>query len=174
MVAPWPQLPRTLRDAPLEARFSRLQETIVAGRNIRAVYGIASGVPLTLHVRCETDVAQQLQAVSAQFDNLSKTMLEKAGLEVVRPPGAATFSLGDADGFIPLEGIIDRAAERKRQEKEAEKLRGHIASNEKKLNNTGFMAKAPPDVVEQVREHVATLSKQLESVEAMIKALSDE
>jgi valyl-tRNA synthetase len=174
MHAAWPDLPRTLRDGQLEARFNRLQETIVAVRNIRAVYGIGSGVPLKLHVRCEPDVAQQLQAVSSQFDNLAKTMLEQAGLDIIRPPGAATFSLGDADGFIPLEGIIDRVAERKRQEKDADKLRKHIASNEAKLNNASFLAKAPPDVVDQVKDHVTTLTKQLDSVMAMIAALSDE
>ncbi len=174
MHAPWPVLPRTLRDAELEGRFNRLQETIVAVRNIRAVYGIGSGVPLKLHVRCEPEVAQQFQAVSAQFDNLAKTMLEQAGLDVSRPGGCATFSLSDADGFIPLEGIIDKEAERKRQQKEAEKLRGHSASNEKKLNNAGFIAKAPPEVVDQVKEHIATLTRQLESVEAMIQALTDE
>lgn len=174
MHAPWPVLTRTLRDAELEGRFNRLQETIVAVRNIRAVYGIGSGVPLKLHVRCQPEVAEQLQAVSTQFDNLAKTMLERAGLDVSRPGGCATFSLSDADGFIPLEGIIDREAERKRQQKEAEKLRAHIASNEKKLNNAGFIAKAPPEVVDQVKEHVATLTKQLDSVEAMIKALGIE
>jgi len=127
-----------------------------------------------LHVRCEPQVAEQLQAVSSQFENLAKTMLEQAGLDVARPIGAAAFSLSDADGFIPLEGIIDREAERKRQLKEAEKLRGHIASNEKKLNNAGFIAKAPPEVVEQVKEHIATLTKQLDSVNAMIEALAGE
>ena len=172
MTAKWPELPRTLRDGNLEGRFARLQETIVAVRNIRAVYGIASSVPLKLHVRCEPEVAQQLQAVASQFDNLAKTLLEQAGLEVSRPSGAAAFSLNDADGFIPLEGIIDRDAERKRQGKEAEKLRQHIASNEKKLQNESFMAKAPPDVVDQVRDHVATLKKQLASVEEMIAALA--
>lgn len=171
-LAEWPVLPRQLRNAELEGRFNRLQETIVAVRNIRAVYGMTPDVPLTLHVRCEPDVVRQ-QTVPEQFDNLSRTMLEKAGLDVISPQGAVPFTLGDEDGFIPLEGIIDRSSERKRHEKDAEKLRSHIASNQKKLNNTTFLAKARPEVIDQVRELIDSLSKQLESVQAVIAALSD-
>jgi len=171
MIAPWPEVPRQWRDAALEERFGRLQETIVAVRNVRAFYNIASSVPLKLHVRCQPEVATQLQDVASQFDNLAKTMLEAAGLEVERPIGAAAFSLGDADGFIPLEGIIDRDAERARQEKAAEKLRGQIAGHEKKLANENFTKKAPPEVVEQVRETLSSLQRQLQSIEEVIRAL---
>ncbi|HVV99395.1 MAG TPA: class I tRNA ligase family protein, partial [Planctomycetaceae bacterium] len=172
MVAPWPDVPRSWRDASLEQRFERLQETIVAVRNVRALYNIASSVPLKLHVRCDQAVASDLHEVALQFDNLAKTMLEAAGLEVERPAGAASFSLEDADGFIPLEGIIDRDAELARQRKDAEKIRGFINGHEKKLSNESFVAKAPPEVVEQVRETLANLHKQLQSIEDVIKALS--
>jgi valyl-tRNA synthetase len=172
MIAPWPTVPRAWRDAELESRFARLQETIVAVRNVRAVYGIAASVPLKLHMRCQPEVAAQLQGVASQFDNLAKTLLESAGLEVVRPAGAANFSLADADGFIPLEGIIDRAGEVARQQKEAQRLRGFIAGHEKKLSNESFVAKAPEQVVEQVRDTLAALQKQLAGVEAVIRDLS--
>ena len=59
-------------------------------------------------------------------------MLEAAGAEVERPKGSASFALADADGFIPLEGIIDRDAELKRQKKEQEKLRNVIAGQREK------------------------------------------
>jgi valyl-tRNA synthetase len=123
-------------------------------------------------MRCSPEVAEQLVAVTEQFDFLSKTMLEAAGLDITRPAGSASFSLGDADGYIPLEGLIDRQAELARQHKEAEKLRGFIKGNESKLANTGFMAKAPPDVVEGIRETLAGLKGQLESAERIINELS--
>lgn len=172
MIAPWPELPEKWRDFKLESRFERLQETIIAVRNVRAVYGIGDRIELALHVRCQPEVATQLNDVAGQFENLAKACLKAAGVEVERPTGAASFSLGDADGFIPLEGIIDRDAEVERQRKEAEKLRGFIAGHAKKLSNESFTAKAPRDVVEQVRETLAGLQKQLASVEDIIKQLS--
>ncbi len=172
MIAPWPDLPAAWRDAALESRFERLQETIIAVRNVRAVYGIGEKVELALHMRCTPQIADQLQDVAGQFENLARTCLKAAGVDVERPGGAASFSLGDADGFIPLSGIIDRVAELARQKKEADKLRGFIAGHEKKLANQSFIARAPADVVEQVRETLAGLHKQLHSVEEIIVQLS--
>jgi valyl-tRNA synthetase len=173
MTATWPQLPAEWIDAGLERRFERLQQTINAVRNVRSVYGIAPGAQLKLFMRCTPDVADQLRAVAEQFDFLSKTMLEAAGLDISRPSGSASFSLGDADGYIPLEGLIDRQAEFARQTKEAEKLRGFIRGHEGKLSNAGFMAKAPEKVIAEIQETLAGLRAQLASVERMLGELSD-
>lgn len=172
MVARWPEMPLNAIDASLEKRFERLQETIVAVRNVRSVYGISPGAPLKLFMRCTPDVAEQLKAVASQFDFLSKTMLEAAGLDVTAPEGSVSFSLPDADGYIPVGDSIDRDAVRKNKEKEAEKLRGFISSAEKKLANEGFMAKAPADVVDGIRATKAEQEAQLESIERIIRELS--
>ena len=172
MMASWPELPVSMIEESLEKRFERLQQTIIAVRNVRSVYGISPGVQLKLFMRCTPDVADQLQAVAGQFDFLSKTMLEAAGLDISRPAGSASFSLGDADGYIPLEGLIDRQSELTRQTKEAEKLRGFIRGHESKLSNAGFMAKAPEKVIAEIRETLAGLKAQLDSVERIIAELS--
>jgi valyl-tRNA synthetase len=117
-------------------------------------------------------VASDLQDVSGQFENLARTMLESAGAEVARPKGSASFALADADGFILLEGVIDRDAELKRQRKELEKLGGIIAGSEKKLADEKFVSRAPAEVVAQARENLAALHKQLQSVEEIIRQLS--
>ncbi|MBL8815680.1 MAG: valine--tRNA ligase [Planctomyces sp.] len=172
MVAEWPLLAARSIDTALEHRFQRLQETIVAVRNVRSVYNIAPSAHLKLFIKCSPEVATQLEAVADQFDNLSKTMLAAAGLDVSRPGGSASFSLGDADGYIPLEGLIDRKAELTRQLKEADKLKGFISGHEKKLSNEGFLAKAPEQVVNEIRETLSGLKSQLESVERIIAELS--
>ncbi|HQX52038.1 MAG TPA: hypothetical protein PLR25_19120, partial [Planctomycetaceae bacterium] len=91
---------------------------------------------------------------------------------VTAPEGSVSFSMPDADGYIPVGDSIDRDAVRKNKEKEAEKLRGFIASADKKLANEGFMAKAPADVVEGIRSTKAEQEAQLESIERIIRELS--
>lgn len=172
MMAAWPEMPSGWRDSNLEGRFDRLKELIAAVRNVRAMYRIEDRVELALHVRCEPGVATELQDVASQFSNLSKVVLQSAGIDVVRPDTSASFSLADADGFIPLAGIVDRETELVRQQKEADKLRGFILGHERKLGNASFVDKAPPDVVEQVRDTLAGLKKQLQSVDEIIAALS--
>lgn len=171
MIASWPDPELAHIDEALERRFERLQQTIAAVRNVRAVYRIAPGAQLRLFMRCEPEVADQLQAVAEQFDFLSKTMLEAAGVDISRPAGAASFSLGDADGYIPLEGLIDREAEIARQTKEAAKIKKFIAGHQGKLNNKGFMENAPERVIAEIRETLAGLQSQLDSVERILDEL---
>ena len=172
MIADWPQLSTDLCDAELEKRFERLQEIIVAVRNVRSLYKISPREPLKLFMRCAPEVADQMRAVADQFDNLSRTMLEAAGLEVNRPGASANFSLEEADGYIPLEGLIDLDAELERQKKKAAELQGHINGAEKKLSNSNFVDKAPENVVNDVRETLAGLQSQLQNVERIIDELS--
>jgi len=172
MIAPWPELPAEWQQDSLERRFERLQETIAAVRNVRAVYRIGPRTPLKLYVRCGADVAAEMRDVSSQFENLAKTTLETVGAEVQRPKGSASFALGGSRGFIPLEGIIDLEAEQTRLHTEADKLCGFIAGYEKKLANENFVIRAPENVVNDVRDTLAEQKKKLASLEQIIRELS--
>jgi valyl-tRNA synthetase len=111
--------------------------------------------------------------VAEQFGTLAKNRLVECGPNVTRPPASASFSLGEADGYVPLEGLIDRTAELARQQKEAEKIRGFIAGHEKKLTNTSFVERAPAEVVQEIRDTLVTLRKQLASTEDVIQQLGE-
>uniref|UniRef100_UPI00263A1E29 valine--tRNA ligase n=1 Tax=uncultured Gimesia sp. TaxID=1678688 RepID=UPI00263A1E29 len=170
-VASWPELPQTWQDPALEKRFERLQEMIVAVRNIRAVYKISPATPLQLFLRCEPNIADDMQNVASQFDNLAKTLLESAGADVQRPSGSATFSLNDVDGFISLEGVIDLEAELERLQLEADKVKKHIEASEKKLANKSFVDRAPADVVAGVKETMEVQQKKYQSIQETIAQL---
>ena len=172
MVARWPELEATQVDPELETRFERLQEVIVAVRNVRAFYKISPKQPLKLFMRCAPEVAEQMQAVADQFDNLSRTMLEAAGVDINRPGASGTFSLNDAEGYIPLEGLIDTEAERARQAEKREEVLKHISGADAKLSNENFVNRAPEQVVNDVRETRAKLQTQLESIDRMLEELS--
>jgi valyl-tRNA synthetase len=56
-------------------------------------------------------------------------------------------------------------------QKEADKLRGQIGGIEKKLGNEGFVAKAPPAVIEKERQSLAALQAQLAGIEQSLREL---
>ena len=172
IVAPWPTGLEGYRDASLEARFQRLQDLIVAVRNVRGTYNISPAVAVSISVRCSPEIAADLNQVKPQFEMLAKATLTDAGPSVTRPNASASFALGDADGYLPLEGLVDLQAEVARLKKEADKLRGFIAGHEKKLSNQSFIDRAPPEVVVEVRETLAGLQNQLNSIEDAAKQLS--
>lgn len=181
MIAPWPyaetatetaEVADALIDTELEQRFERLQETIVAVRNVRGLYKISPKQPLKLYMKCSEEVAIQMRDVTDQFANLSKTMLEAAGIDVERPGASATITLADANGFIPLEGLIDLEAEVVRLKKEEQQTQKHLVNTEKKLGNEKFISNAPEKLVADVRETLLRLTKQLESIQKSIQELS--
>jgi valyl-tRNA synthetase len=173
IIAPWPAGLDGFKQLALERRFARLQETIVAVRNLRGVYNISAQATVDVFLRCDGETAGDLEAVKEQFESLARGKIVAIGPDVVRPKAAASFSLGSADGYIPLAGLIDLAAEKARQQKEAEKLRGFIAGSEKKLSNTSFTDRAPPEVVQEVRDTLANQRRQLASVEEILRELED-
>jgi len=171
IIAPWPTGLESFKQPALERRFQRLQETIIAVRNVRGVYNLSAQVPVDVHIKCDGETASDLEAVREQFENLAKANIAAIGPGIARPNAAASFALGAADGYIPLVGLIDLAEEKARQLKEAEKLRGFIGGSEKKLSNASFTDRAPPEVVQEVRDTLASLRKQLASVEEIIRQL---
>ena len=72
--------------------------------------------------------------------------------------------------FIPLNELIDFEAERARLNKELEKANVDKEFFEKKLNNPGFVNKAPAAVVEAQKEQLA---KVLEKIEILKKSIEE-
>jgi len=71
--------------------------------------------------------------------------------EKVRP-GSIQIVVGDEIIALPLQGVIDLAAERARLAKEMAKCDADIARVEQKLGNADFLKRAPEEVVEGERE----------------------
>ena len=172
IIASWPDKLESLCDPAIEERALRFQQLVVAIRNVRGTYNITAGGVLAVHLRCTAEAAAGLEALKSQFPLLAKAELAAIGPNVSRPKSSASFTLGDIDGYVPLEGLIDFAAELERQKKEADKLRGFISNSEKKLENRSFVDRAPPEVVDEVRQTMENLRKQLISTEEVIAQLA--
>ena len=70
-----------------------------------------------------------------------------------------------------LAGFIDVPAEIARNEKQEEKLLGLIKGKEGKLNNAGFVDRAPADVVAKERAGLVEFQEQLAAVRAALVEL---
>ncbi|MBQ2273160.1 MAG: valine--tRNA ligase [Clostridia bacterium] len=84
---------------------------------------------------------------------------------------AATVVTSDAKVFIPLGELVDVEKEKARLEKEKSKLLADIARIDGKLNNPGFLAKAPEKVVNDERAKREVLARQLANVEEVYNKL---
>ncbi|MGI9513169.1 MAG: class I tRNA ligase family protein, partial [Anderseniella sp.] len=88
------------------------------------------------------------------------------------PENSAQIVLDEAVVALPLAGVIDFGAEKARLEKELEKTAKDIASIDGRLNNAGFVAKAPADVIEETRERREELDVKAGQVKEAIARLA--
>ena len=75
--------------------------------------------------------------------------------------------------YIPLGELVDMEAERKRLEKEAEKVGAEIERVSKKLSNEGFVSKAPAAVIEGERKKLDAYKEKLAGIEETLKKMQN-
>lgn len=71
----------------------------------------------------------------------------------------------DAEVHIPLDELVDFAAELERLTKEKKKLEGEVKRGEKMLSNEGFVSKAPAAKIQEERDKLANYKDMLSKVE---------
>ena len=75
--------------------------------------------------------------------------------------------------FVSLEGIIDFAKETQRLEKEITKLNTELAKVAKKLENDGFLSKAPADVIEKVKQKQSALLEKQQKIQSNLDKIKE-
>jgi valyl-tRNA synthetase len=151
----WPEFGAGFGDAMAEAEMNWVVDAITGIRALRAEMNVPQGAKPSLLYRDADDTAK---ARLARHEGLIKTLarVESIGAEAGGPTkGSAPVALTGATLVLPLAGLIDAGAERKRLEKEIGKLDGEIAKADKKLSNADFVAKADPEAVADQRERLA-------------------
>ena len=79
--------------------------------------------------------------------------------------------LKETEVVIPMESMVDLAAERKRLEKEIEQNQAEAGRLEARLNNRDFLTKAPAAVVDKEREKLGVLKDKLERLQQELTRL---
>ncbi len=149
-------------DQDLEKSFSLLIETIRTIRNLRAEADIKPGltVPVILQTQDETErsilaqgEAYILKAAKVETLNITNDVnntLKQAIAGVV----------GTIQVLLPLKGLIDVSALCEKLEKNLSKVEKEIQSLNGRLNNPGFVNKAPESVVQGARDALSEAQTQ--------------
>ena len=104
-------------------------------------------------VGASAETQQRLATYQTLIERLAR--LESVQLAETPPKGAVRIVLDEATVCIDVAALIDLKAEIARLEKEIARLKGDITGIDKKLSNEQFVAKAPPEVVEEQHERRA-------------------
>ena len=151
MLSPWCKYDEALNFTVEVEAMERIMTAIKAIRNRRAEMNVPPSKKAKLYI--ETKYTEDFKNGSAFFTRLASAsdvqVEEKYDHEI---EGAVSVITEAARIYIPLNELVDFEAEKARLNKELEAVKKDLEFVENKLNNPGFMAKAPEKVVAAQRE----------------------
>jgi valyl-tRNA synthetase len=160
MHAAWPLADAAHINKSAEDVVTQLQGVITEVRRFRNDQGVKPSQKIPGRFIAPADVAQYASAMA---------FLLKLELGDFTP--SASVEIGAIKCELDLSGAVDVVAERARLEKDLAAAKKDLATAEVKLNNEGFMAKAPENVVVEIRERQAATTADIERITAQLAAL---
>jgi valyl-tRNA synthetase len=166
----YPQPQADLLDDDAEQQMGRIQELIVAVRDMRRQLGVEekATVPILLRMAAaERSGIEQNQEIVGRLARVS-------GIEFVEtmPEGTGVRSAPGFDVAVIYERTIDVAVECERLKKELARFEKEASNADRQLSNEGFLAKAPANVVEGLRRRAAELGVLIPKTRAALDSLN--
>jgi len=153
MVANWPKFDAKWDFVAEEAEIEQIKETVRAMRNVRANMNVPPSRKAKVFVVSENENKRQIFQHGAKYIMSLASAAEvcvqpdKVGIE----DNAVSIAVAGAEIFMPFADLVDVDKEIARLTKEAEKLADEVARVSTKLNNAGFVNKAPQNVIDEER-----------------------
>ena len=172
MVQDFPRYNSKLSYKKESTAFEGIMDIIKSVRAVKTETGCAPSKKVTLYV-----MAANRRMISANADSILKlggaaeikfvASKEEAGEKPV------TKVLPNCTLFIPMGELVDLEKEKERLEKELERVTGEIRRADGKLNNQGFLSKAPKSLVDSEREKLNKFCDLREKLLSQLKDLQD-
>jgi valyl-tRNA synthetase len=168
IVAHWPMADARSLDPVAEAEVDWLIRLVGEVRAARTELNVPPGARLPIHVRdAGAETTGRLDRQRAVLARMARVDLAQGDAH----GGAAQVVVDEATFVLPLEGVIDLAAERTRLAKAiaaAQKERDGLAG---RLNNASFVERAKPEAVEKARADHADKAAEAERLSAALARL---
>ncbi len=171
MIASFPQEDKNLKDKKAEKEMKNLQEAIVGVRTIRAENRIPPKQKIELWIKVKKDEEKRIisdnQTYIQTLANIRKIeMLDHFPAEKKLLKGVA----GTWEIAIPIEeGVFNLEQEKQRLNKELVKITQDIERIEKRLQNTGFLKRAPKDVIRETKGRLQELQAKKAKLEESLE-----
>ncbi len=171
MISEWCRYDEALNFAKEEAAMERIMKAIKAIRNRRAEMNIPPSKKAKVYV--ETALSDIFENGSGFIKRLASAAEVTVAERFDDLGKVVTIITDDAKIYIPLGDLVDFAAEKKRLEKDLAAAQDKLAFIMKKLNNPGFVNKAPEKVVQQSKDEAAKLEEKIATIQQSIEEIGE-
>ncbi len=169
IVAKWPA-PNAEIDAEAKAEIDWIIKLVGEVRTAKVELNIAPGAKMTAHVRDgDAGLMARIDRQKAALDRVGR--LEQVTADNAPDGAAAQIVVDGATYVLPLEGVIDIAAEKARLNKAVEAVTKEARSLEGRLNNANFVERAKPEAVEKARADHADKTAEAQRLQAALARL---
>ena len=168
MISEWCKYDEALNFPAEEAAMERIMSAIKAVRNRRAEMNVPPSKKAKLYIA--TKYINEFTDGSVFMNRLASASEVEVGAEF-EIEGSVSVITESAKIFIPLNELVDFEAERARLQKELDAAKKDLQFVENKLNNPGFVAKAPEKVIAQEREKQAKYLAKITMLEESLEKL---
>ena len=168
MISKWPEYSEALAFDAEENEMEKIMEAVRAIRNRRAEMNVAPSKKAKYFVA--TADKETFEFAGVFMKRLASASEVEVG-DSFDIDGAVAIVTSDAKIYIPMGELIDFEAERARLNKEKDKALKELDFIDKKLNNPGFVSKAPEAVVQGQRDAAAKLRDKVAMIDESIAKL---
>ncbi|MGB9913384.1 MAG: valine--tRNA ligase, partial [Candidatus Kapaibacteriota bacterium] len=171
---PFPMYIKDFIDEEIERNFEIFQLVVEEIRKLRNEIGIDVNKRIDLILNTQNQelfsmLVQNKDALSFLVRANEVKILDKS-VENVR---AISSVVREVEIHLLITSDIDISKERERVSKEIERLRNNIDSILSKLNNTAFLGKAKPEVIEKEKAKLESMNETLSKLEKLFARLSE-
>lgn len=168
MLSPWCKYDEKLAFRSEEEQMESIMTAIKAVRNRRAEMNVAPSKKAEVFI--ETAKPEIFEAGTTFFKRLASASDVKIA-DSFDIDGTVSIVTADATIKLPLAELVDFEAERARLNKELAAAEKDLAFTNNKLNNQGFMSKAPEKVINEIKEKAAKYNEKIALLKESIAKL---
>ncbi len=173
-IQPYPEIDTSYINEELEEQFNLLISTIRTIRNLRAEAEIKPSAKVKAILQSDRDRERSLlEAGQSYILDLARVedLTIVASVDASATEQAIAGVVGTIQVIVSLIGVVDINQLIAKLERTLTKLEGVINSTQGRLNNEGYLKKAPPDVVATARAELEESMKQQEILKARLAQL---
>jgi valyl-tRNA synthetase len=174
MLQPFPESDDFPTDDDAERELNWIRHVILGIRQIRGEMDISPAKRLAVLIQNPSEDDRTLLTTHERYltdlGKLEDIQIIEAGQE---PPPSATALLGTMKILVPMAGLIDVEAERKRLEKNRARVQSGFERVQAKLGNDKFLANAPADVVAKEQVKLDALQLELSQIDEQLSRLDE-
>ncbi len=165
----WPNLDGLVETDAVE-EVNWLVNLVSEIRSVRTEMSVPAGakIPLVI-VGADDEIRERVRRNDETLRRLAR--IDEIDFEDTAPKGAALVVAGETTAALPLAGIIDMAAEKRRLAKAIEGAEGDLKKMDAKLSNPQFIERAKEEAIEEAKERKAELEAEIKRFSAALRRM---